>query len=85
MVAMSEQQNSQEAVKPKQADAPAAAPAADEPSGPAWESMLESYPTRPEGEDDPRWALNIFWVWAIFVIAAIIFMITLLILGFWFD
>lgn len=80
---MTEEPNNQQ--DPAEAKAEATAPAVEEPPAPKWEAQLNTYPTRPEGENDPRWALNVFYIWATFVIAAMIFMVVLLALGFWYD
>jgi hypothetical protein len=60
---------------------------ADEPHVPVppWEAELDEYPTRGEGESDPRWALVLFWIWAIFTVLALLFMATLIGLGFVYD
>ena len=52
--------------------------------GPKWESELDSYPLREAGED-PRWALRTVWIWTGFAIAALIFILTLLVLGAIYD
>ena len=44
----------------------------------------EIYPLR-ESSDDPRWAVRIVKIWIGFVIAALIFILTLLILGAIYD
>jgi len=51
---------------------------------PAWEAELDHYPTRPP-DQDPRWALWLFWIWACFASASIVFMVVLLVLGWFFD
>ena len=59
-------------------------PQTDEPIS-ELEKQLDGYPTRPEGEQDPRWALNVFWIWTVFALSAIVFMTALIVLGFWYD
>jgi hypothetical protein len=44
----------------------------------------EIYPLR-ESSDDPRWAVRIVKIWIGFVIAALIFILTLLVLGAIYD
>ena len=51
---------------------------------PEWESELDSYPLREAGED-PRWALRTVRIWTGFAIAALIFILTLLVLGAIYD
>ncbi|MFC1863353.1 hypothetical protein ACFL1Z_05300 [Thermodesulfobacteriota bacterium] len=45
---------------------------------------LEIYPLR-EPSDDPRWAIRVVKIWIGFVIAALIFILTLLVLGAIYD
>ncbi|MHC4509176.1 MAG: hypothetical protein ACYTAO_09495 [Planctomycetota bacterium] len=44
----------------------------------------EPYPLRQPSED-PRWAVRIVWLWASMAIFLLLFLVTLLILGFWYD
>ena len=48
------------------------------------EADLEIYPLR-EPSDDPRWAIRVVKIWIGFVIAALIFILTLLVLGAIYD
>ena len=43
-----------------------------------------SYPLRNPSED-PRWAVRVVWIWVITGLLLLVFIITLFILGFWFD
>jgi hypothetical protein len=43
-----------------------------------------SYPLRDPSED-PRWAVRVVWTWVIIGLLLLAFIITLFILGFWFD
>jgi len=54
------------------------------PPAPAWEADLDEYPVRPP-EQDPRWALWVFWIWVSFTLASIVFMVVLLVLGYVWD
>ena len=45
---------------------------------------METYPLR-QVSDDPRWAVRIVKIWIGFVIAALIFILTLLVLGAIYD
>ena len=45
---------------------------------------LEIYPSR-EPSDDPRWAIRVVKIWIGFVIVALIFILTLLVLGAIYD
>lgn len=48
------------------------------------EEGLDVYPIRDPSED-PRWALRTIWVWVSIAIFLLLFIVTLLILGLWFD
>ncbi len=48
------------------------------------EDALDGYPMRDPSED-PRWALRTVQIWVGMAIFLLLFIITLLILGFWFD
>ena len=54
--------------------------------GPAisWEQDLDTYPLR-EPSEDPRWAMWVFWIWSIFTVGMIVFMLVLLVLGWYYD
>ena len=45
---------------------------------------LDQYPLR-QSTDDPRWAVRVVKIWMGFVIAALIFILTLLVLGAIYD
>jgi len=45
---------------------------------------LDEYPLR-EPSKDPRWAVRTVWIWVGMAIFLLLFIITLLILGLWFD
>jgi len=45
---------------------------------------LEKYPIR-NASEDPRWALWVVWIWVSIALFLLIFISTLIILGFWFD
>lgn len=51
---------------------------------PEWESELDSYPLR-EKTDDPRWAVRTVWIWTGFALAALTFILVLLVLGALYD
>ncbi len=51
---------------------------------PSWESELDVYPLRPP-EEDPRWAMWVFWIWVVFCTAMIVFLAVITILGWFFD
>jgi hypothetical protein len=63
---------------------PAPEEAPEKEQAPAWEDELDSYPLR-EKSDDPRWAVRTVWIWAGFVMAALLFILTLLVLGALYD
>ena len=48
------------------------------------EDGLDWYPLR-EPSEDPRWAVRTVWIWVGMAIFLLLFIITLLILGLWFD
>ena len=48
------------------------------------EDGLDTYPLRDPWQD-PRWALRTIWVWTSIAIFLLLFIVTLLILGVWFD
>lgn len=48
------------------------------------EAELDVYPLRDPSED-PRWAVKTVWVWVGMAIFLLLFLITLFILGLWFD
>jgi hypothetical protein len=48
------------------------------------EAELEAYPLR-EATDDPRWAVRTAWTWVGIATFLLLFLVTLLILGLWFD
>lgn len=50
----------------------------------AAEQDQERYPLR-EARDDPRWAVRIVWTWVIVALFLLLFLVTLLILGYWYD
>lgn len=50
----------------------------------AIEDALDLYPVRDPSED-PRWALRTVQIWVGIAIFLLLFIITLVILGFWFD
>ncbi len=49
-----------------------------------WEVELGVYPLRPAAED-PKWAIRLVKSWAVIAVLSGIFVIALLILGFFFD
>jgi hypothetical protein len=49
-----------------------------------FEDALDLYPVRDPSED-PRWALRTVQIWVGIAIFLLLFIITLVILGFWFD
>ncbi len=71
-----------DASRPEAPPAEAAAPPSE--PAPPWEAQLDTYPSRPP-EQDPRWALWLFWIWGIFASLSIIFMVVLLVLGWFYD
>jgi len=48
------------------------------------EDSLDSYPLRDPSED-PRWAVRTVWTWVGMALFLLLFIITLFILGVWFD
>ena len=48
------------------------------------EDELDVYPLRGASED-PRWAVRTVWTWVGIAIFLLLFLVTLLILGLWFD
>ncbi len=52
--------------------------------GPAWESELDVYPLRAP-EEDPRWAMWVFWIWVIFCTGMLVFLTVITILGWFYD
>ena len=48
------------------------------------EDGLDGYPLRDPSED-PRWAVRTVWTWVGMAIFLLLFLITLFILGLWFD
>lgn len=50
----------------------------------AVEETPDVYPLRP-ASDDPRWALWVVYTWVIIAVSVFIFLITMLILGIWYD
>jgi hypothetical protein len=48
------------------------------------EDGLDGYPLRDPSED-PRWAVRTVWIWVGMALFLLLFIITLLILGVWFD
>lgn len=54
----------------------------EEPGTP--EEDITSYPLR-DSSEDPRWAVRVVWTWVIIGLLLLTFIITLFILGFWFD
>lgn len=48
------------------------------------EASLDVYPLRDPSED-PRWAVGTVWTWVGMAIFLLLFIITLLVLGWWFD
>ena len=48
------------------------------------EVELDLYPLR-EPSEDPRWAVGTVWTWVVMAIFLLLFLITLFILGLWFD
>lgn len=54
------------------------------PPAPQWEAQLDAYPTR-AADEDPRWALWLFWIWGSITVACIAGIVLLLILGWFYD
>jgi hypothetical protein len=54
------------------------------PPGPAWEDDLDVYPLR-EKTEDPRWAVRTVWIWVVVALASLAFILTLLVLGIFYD
>jgi hypothetical protein len=57
------------------------AEAIDEPST---AQDVGAYPLRAP-RDDPRWAVRIVWIWVSMAIFLLLFLITLIVLGYWYD
>lgn len=49
-----------------------------------WEADLKTYPLRPP-EEDPGWAVKVVKIWFGIAIASGLFILTLLVLGFFYD
>ena len=45
---------------------------------------IQKYPLR-KASEDPRWAVWVVWIWLTIALFLLLFIITLFILGFWFD
>jgi len=69
--------------KNEQADKTAAEKSDVEQPG-APEEDTSFYPLRDPSED-PRWAIRVVWTWVAIGLFLLTFIITLFILGFWFD
>lgn len=50
----------------------------------AVEETPDVYPLRPAAQD-PRWALWVVYIWSSIAVFLILFLVTLLILGIWYD
>ena len=48
------------------------------------EASLDVYPLR-DASEDPGWAVKTVWIWVGIAIFLLLFLITLFILGLWFD
>ncbi len=48
------------------------------------EKDLDVYPLR-DASEDPRWAVRIVWIWVGMALFLLLFLITLFILGLWYD
>lgn len=48
------------------------------------EKDLDVYPLR-DASEDPRWAVRTVWVWVGMALFLLLFLITLFILGLWYD
>ena len=48
------------------------------------EEGLDVYPLRDPAED-PRWTLRVVWTWVSIAIFLLLFIITMIILGLWYD
>lgn len=49
-----------------------------------WETEMDTYPLRTVKED-PRWASVTVWIWVSFAVFCIIFIVLLLVLGWFYD
>ncbi len=45
---------------------------------------LDDYPLRGPSED-PHWAVRTVWIWVCMAVVLLLFIITLLVLGIWYD
>jgi len=64
-----------------------AAPEAQPPDNPhtrVWGEDIDTYPLRESGED-PRWAVRTVWIWVGFALFSLVFVLTFLILGLFYD
>jgi hypothetical protein len=50
----------------------------------AHEEALDVYPLR-DASEDPRWAVRTVWVWVSMALFLLLFLISLFILGLWYD
>lgn len=48
------------------------------------EQDLDVYPLR-DASEDPRWAVRIVWIWVGMALFLLLFLVTLIILGLWYD
>lgn len=51
---------------------------------PEWAAELDEYPLR-EPSEDPGWAVWIVRIWVGFTVFCIVFILVLIVLGFWYD
>jgi hypothetical protein len=49
-----------------------------------WGEDIDDYPLR-ESNEDPRWAVRTVWIWVWFALFCLIFILTLLIFGLFYD
>jgi hypothetical protein len=67
-------------------ETPEASPAGDAEANdePSTAQDVGVYPLRAP-RDDPRWAVRIVWVWVSMAMFLLLFLITLIVLGYWYD
>ncbi|MBN1362195.1 MAG: hypothetical protein JW993_16485 [Sedimentisphaerales bacterium] len=84
---MSEEEKRAAASEPD-AEAPGQTREPKSPAGDTGEVQAEDaaavYPLRPASED-PRWAVGVVWTWVSIAVGLLLFLVTLMVLGFWYD
>lgn len=69
---------------PAQTPDTASAPGADGGGAAEAETDVGAYPLRQKSED-PRWAVGVVWTWVSVAVFLLLFLVTLIVLGIWYD